>query len=82
MSHLNIKTLLNLKEKFKGFVFKNSKIIFKDNEHRIEVVVRPRKAAKGNVHNVALRGRPMTISHSENSFMFPFGASLFICFIQ
>jgi transposase len=47
MSHLNIKTLLNVKEKFKGFVFKNTRLIEKNNMRRIEVDVVARKGSKG-----------------------------------
>lgn len=56
MSHLNIKTLLNLKEKFKGFIFNNSKLIVKNNQYRIEVEVRPRKGSKGQCSQCGANG--------------------------
>jgi hypothetical protein len=39
MGHLNFKTLLNSKEKYKGFVFNSSKIINNKNECQIEIEI-------------------------------------------
>lgn len=56
MSHLNIKTMLNVKEKFKGFVFKSSKLILNNGERRIEVAVRPRKGSQGRCSQCGIEG--------------------------
>jgi transposase len=56
MSHLNIKTLLNVKEKFKGFVFKNTRLIEKNNTRRIEVDVVARKGSKGQCSQCGAEG--------------------------
>lgn len=47
MGHLNFKTLLNSKEKYKGFVFNSSKIINTKNESQIEIEILARKGSKG-----------------------------------
>lgn len=56
MSHLNVKTMLNVKEKFKGFVFKSSKLILNNGERRIEVAVRPRKGSQGRCSQCGIEG--------------------------
>ena len=48
MSHLNIKTLLNSKLKFKGFVFRHSRLTQQDNIQRLEINLEARKGSKGN----------------------------------
>lgn len=56
MSHLNIKTLLNIKENFKGFVFNNSRLVEENNKSWIAVEVRARKGSKGQCGQCGHKG--------------------------
>ena len=47
MSHLSLKTLINSKEKFKGFVFANSRFNDYQGHPGIEIEVKARKGSKG-----------------------------------
>lgn len=56
MAHLNLKTLLNFKEKYNGFVFRHSKLVEVDGYSRIEVTVDPRKGSQGRCSGCGKHG--------------------------
>lgn len=68
MGHLNLKTLLNSKEKYKGFVLRHSRFVQHEETMRIEVEVTPRAGSKGKCSGCKKEGS--TYDHlSEREFI-------------
>jgi hypothetical protein len=70
---LNVKTILNLKEKHPHFVYHDVRLTGAEDP-RIEVKVEPPEAAKASVLAVARHVGAMTDYRSANLSMFRFGA--------
>ena len=69
MSHLSLKTLINSKEKFKGFVFANSRFSDYHGQPGIEIEVKSRMGSRGKCSGCGHEGA--TYDHTpEREFIY------------